>query len=188
MTDDAIRDRLWSGVWNLEYNATYGHEEAKFMLRRWMAFDVVARLLAALFASSSAIAGWALWKSDTGKHYWLILAGIAAVVSIIDSVFASQEKVKRYTELSSSFIRLSQTLKAVLDDMQIMPEFEIVPMKDRYDTARTRYSELLEAFPEDLLYTKRAANTLQDMLNERREYVNDQRSSPSPSSAGTAKT
>ena len=173
MTDkeETNRDKLWEHAYSHEYNCAYAVECAKYMLKWWMKWSLIARLLTAFFTSTSAIAGWALWQSETGKTYWMFLAGIAAVVSIVDGVLGSQEKVKRYTELNAGFVRLTQNMRAILDDIAMNAEFAIDKMHERYESARTRYAELIETYPVDLFLTDGKAAAIQTDLNERRKHA-----------------
>lgn len=49
------------------------------MLNRWLKIDHMGRPFVAVFASGSAIAGWALWNTVNGRFWWSILAGSAAL-------------------------------------------------------------------------------------------------------------
>jgi len=150
-----------------------------------MIMDLVSRLLTALFASSSAIAGWALWQNEAGKHVWIVLSGVTALVAILDGVLGSRDKLKRYAELSGSFVRLSQSLQGLLSDMRIEPNFDTAKIRPKRDEVRTRYSELLEQYPVDLFFTRKSENRVQEALNQKLEYATNQ-DSRSTAEAATA--
>jgi hypothetical protein len=170
---DEMRDRLWNEVWNLEYDSVYAHEVARFMVRRWMMLDLWSRLLAALFTSGSAIAGWTLWTATgMGKNSWMLLAGSAAVVAIVDGVLGSRQQIKRYSDLSGSFARLMHSLRAILADMRIDPSFDLNSIRPRHEELRSRYAELLETYPEDLFFSNKNATAIQQRINQRRDYAN----------------
>jgi hypothetical protein len=188
--DSEIRDRLWVEVWNLEYDTAYAHETAKFMARRWMKLDLISRLLATLFTSGSAIAGWAFWTTTGwGRTSWMFLAGAAAIVAIVDGVLGSRQQIKRYSELSGSFVRLMHSLRGVLADMRIDPIFEIQTVRAKHEETRSRYAELLETYPEDLFFSDNNAIALQNLINQRRDNGNNQNSgSTTESETNTAAT
>ncbi|MEN8694391.1 MAG: hypothetical protein ACN4GG_10900 [Akkermansiaceae bacterium] len=190
MNDDRdieIRDRLWREVWSLEYDTAYAHESAKFMVRRWMKLDLSSRLLAALFTSGSAVAGWAFWSTTGwGRTSWMFLAGAAAVIAIVDGVLGSRQQIKRYSELSGSFVRLMHSLRGVLSDMRIDPKFDVQKVRTSHEETRSRYAELLETYPEDLFFTDSNANAIQDLINQRREYANQDNWSTTETEAASA--
>ncbi len=106
----------------------------------------------------------------------MFLAGAAAIVAIVDGVLGSRQQIKRYSELSGSFVRLMHSLRGVLADMRIDPIFEIQTVRAKHEETRSRYAELLETYPEDLFSSDNNAISLQNLINQRRDNGNNQNS------------
>lgn len=65
------REELKKAIWETFYKAMYYEILFDEISKRWQAFDFITRLLVALTASGSAIAGWALWNNDDFKYIWV---------------------------------------------------------------------------------------------------------------------
>jgi hypothetical protein len=58
--------------------------EAGILISRWQMVDEVTKVLAALTASGSAVAGWLIWQETGWKQTtWRVLAATASILSII---------------------------------------------------------------------------------------------------------
>ncbi|WP_367302903.1 hypothetical protein [Vibrio cholerae] len=69
------REEVWSSAWNAYYDAYYYEIMISSLGQRWELLDTISKVLIALTASDSAIAGWELWGKDGYKVIWLALAG-----------------------------------------------------------------------------------------------------------------
>ncbi len=69
------REEVWSSAWNAYYDAYYYEIMISSLGQRWELLDTISKVLIALTASGSAIAGWELWGKDGYKVIWLALAG-----------------------------------------------------------------------------------------------------------------
>jgi len=136
------------------------------MLNRWLVLDHVSRILIALFASGSAVAGWSLWSSETGKVWWVALAAIAAVASIVAGTLGVQDRVKRFAETKTAFTRLRIRVDAVLAEMRIHHDFDIAQAQEAYHKVQEVYAEAFQSYPHDLFFTKHAQDCVQRALNQ----------------------
>jgi hypothetical protein len=164
--EDSLRDRLWDETWQLRYRTLFVEKAAEMMLNRWLVKDHITRLLVALFTSSSALAGWSLWSSPTGKGTWAILAGIAAVLSIASSTIGTQERVKRFTETHATFVRLRLRLERLLTRMRLDPSFDPSEIQGDFLQFNESYAESCATWPHDIFLTKRLRNRVQDEIDK----------------------
>ena len=88
------RDELWNATWETFYDASYYEVLFGKLSQNWQIFDFITRLLIALTASGSAVAGWALWNESNYKEYWVITAAIASILSIVHALLNTTDKVK----------------------------------------------------------------------------------------------
>lgn len=135
------------------------------MLNRWLLLDHLSRILIALFASGSAVAGWSLWSSAPGKIWWAVLAAIAAVASIVTGALGVQDRVKRFTETKTTFTRLRIRVDAVLAEMRIRHDFDIDRVQEAYHKVQEIYAEAFQSYPHDLFFTQHAQDCVQRALD-----------------------
>ena len=160
-----IRDNLWAETWTLWYHAFYTEKASEFMLNRWLLLDHISRILVALFASSSAVAGWSLWSAESGKVWWATLAGSAALASIITGALGVQDRVKRFAETKTVFTRLRIRVDAVLAEMRIRHDFDVQLVQDAYHKVQEIYAEAFQSYPHDLFFTQHAQDCVQRALD-----------------------
>jgi hypothetical protein len=91
------------------YLAKLYQGRAEFLLAVSFWSDVVT----AIFAGSSAVAGFAMWKSGAGAPVWAIGAGLAALISTLKPVLRLNEKVKQYESLGSAYTDLMHECKII---------------------------------------------------------------------------
>jgi len=77
------RDEMWAVVYETWYDAGYNLEVATRMVDRTKATDDVTKVLVAVTASGSVVAGWALWSTEGFSIAWTCIAGFAALLSIV---------------------------------------------------------------------------------------------------------
>jgi hypothetical protein len=75
--------------------------------------NIVMEFMIAAFASSSAVAGFTLWNSETGKVAWQILAGIAATLAILKPLLRLTEKIKLLEETIAGYRVLEHDLRTI---------------------------------------------------------------------------
>src|SRR2546430_13242804 len=63
-------------------------------------------IVTALFAGSSAIAGFSFWKTLAGHQVWIVGSGCATVIAGLKPVLRLTDKLKRYQDLYSRYVML----------------------------------------------------------------------------------
>jgi len=71
----------------------YGARLANF--KRWN----LAHEIAIAIGTSSALAAWAIWQTDTGVKVWAIITGLAAILSILKPILQISKQIERYSKL-----------------------------------------------------------------------------------------
>jgi hypothetical protein len=98
-SDKETWNQLWANLHQSHYSAFFDELYAESTVRSWRAFDAASRFLQLLTASSSAIAGWALWQQEGYRDLWIFLAGAAAVIALKDDTIVFSEFKKLRLEL-----------------------------------------------------------------------------------------
>ena len=78
------RDELWNSTYETYYDTFYEEIAADYLIIRWMKINDITNILIALTASGSLVSGWLLWSTPAGKTLWGIVAGVAAILAIIN--------------------------------------------------------------------------------------------------------
>ncbi len=148
------RDELWSVSFGTYYHVYYQELLADHVINRWQKADDITKVLVALTTTGSAVTGWALWTEPTLKVVWAILAGIAAVLSIIHTTLGVPARLKDHGDIERRFATLRIALETFRQQMRIDSDFPIKEFKDKYDEYRTRYSEYVQTLKHDILITQ----------------------------------
>jgi len=112
---------------------------------------------------SSGVAGLAIWGTITGKFTWLVISGVATVLSVIKPILQLGKHIEKYTKLYTGHTSIYLELKAMVEDIEIS---RAVPRKwvDRYSSIRLlirEFAGLDDPKPDDTLI-----RTLQTRINE----------------------
>ena len=103
--------------------------------------DEVTRVLVALTASSSAVAGWLVWTEKGWKHAWMFFAGTASVLSILHVALKVSDRVKDWSDTKGHFVRLRTELETFIYHMKVNPSFPLAEFTDKFNTYRSRFGE-----------------------------------------------
>lgn len=136
------------------------------LLQRWGVVDDATKWLVAVTASSSAVAGWALWTKPGLEALWAILASVAAVLSVTHAALSIPQRLKHWEGTKKSFVGLRLQLFALREDMSIDSEFDVATFHKRYVTLRDSYRELMSNLGPETMRTKRLERSVQETLNQ----------------------
>jgi hypothetical protein len=161
------RDALWEVSFETFYDTYYNEIVADRLISAWQAIDDTTRVIVAITASGSAVAGWSLWSQPALRMVWLIIAAISAVLAIMHTSLNVPNRVKLWTESRVSTASLRIDLDTMRQNMRVERLFPIKEFQSTYSSLRKRFGEVLSGIPNDLLLTKRLRNMAQDELNQR---------------------
>jgi CHAD domain-containing protein len=165
--EDKSRDRLWESVYETHYYSSYHELSSEYLFARWQFLDELNKVIVAITASGSAIAGWALWSDPEYKNIWVFLAGLAALVSIVHSALGVPNKLREHSNTKRLFSSLRIDLETLRYQMEIFTDFDIREYNEEFLKLRKKYQEGVDGLPDDLLFTKCLAKKIQSSLNER---------------------
>ncbi|MHC4789771.1 MAG: hypothetical protein ACYS8K_11325 [Planctomycetota bacterium] len=136
------------------------------MLNRWQRLDELAKVLVALTATGSAVAGWTLWQQGSFRVAWAALAGFAAALSIVHTALGVASRASDWGRLKQYFVSLRLDLEGFATRMAIE---EGLPPEEWYRQLmmyRERYKQGVEIVRNDLMYTSRLGQKIQRGLEE----------------------
>jgi len=161
------RSLLRRECWKAYYSAYFSQLLADLATDRWQKLDQVSKVLVALFSTGSAVAGWSFWASNTGKAVWSVFAGIAVVLSIVQSALGVSERLKTMLESRTRMLRLRLQLETLYSAMRMNPEFDVVETKEKLEALQHEYVEAAAQVPKDWIYTSRDEVNVQETLNQK---------------------
>ncbi len=161
------RDEIWNSTFDTYYESYYGEVVAQRLARRWQLIDQVTKVLIAITASGSAVAGWTLWSEEGFKTLWVIIAGVVALLAIIHSAMSVADRLKDAGDVSHSFAALRIEVETFRYRMRIDPEFPIEDFTGELVEYRRRYGECVQRIKDDIFRTKRLKLKAQDAVDER---------------------
>ncbi|MBI1814998.1 MAG: hypothetical protein HYR72_08480 [Deltaproteobacteria bacterium] len=159
------RDELWLGAFETYYTAYFEELMAARLVTWWQRVDDVTKVLVALTASGSAVAGWSLWNQEYYKNFWVAAAGIAAVLSIVHAALGVPAKLKDHTGIQRRFASLRTDLETFRYRMRISPSFPVKDFTEMFATFRKRLGDEVQLLQTDLLSTDGLQERVQDRLN-----------------------
>lgn len=164
---DRLRDRLWEASFETYYDAFYEELFAESVGRKWVILDDASRVLIALTASGSAVAGWTLWNAVGFREVWIVLAGLAAGLAIVSPTLGVPGKVKSWTLTRGEFLALRLDLETLRQRMKMEPAFDIEAIREQYLVLRKRYGEAAAKEVGDWISRRKLRRQVQRELNGR---------------------
>jgi hypothetical protein len=160
------RDELWVAAFETYYDAFYQEKLSDELIDWWQRLDEFTKILVTATASGSAITGWALWNTPHFKTLWSVLAGIAALFSIIHASLGVPERLKYHGEIKRRSAGLRIELETFRYRMKINPNFIIDEFTKEFVEYRKRFSsDIIQLLKNDLLETRWLQVKIQDNLN-----------------------
>ncbi|MBN1523998.1 MAG: hypothetical protein JW904_05930 [Spirochaetales bacterium] len=159
------RDLVWEAVFETFYDSYYQEMEAESRCNFWQRFDTAAKFLAAATAGSSAVAGWAFWAQPPFQMLWTGIAGIAAVFTILQIVFATTAKVKDWNTVKTEFNALRIDCESLRTGMKIDSEFDVRKTLDKRTKLLEKYKKASAKIPPDVLLFRGLKVRIQKQLD-----------------------
>lgn len=117
------RDELWNAAFRAYYDSYYEELVAAAMISRWEPLDDLTKVLVALTASGSAVTGWVLWQHPGFRTAWAVLAGCAAVLSILSGALRVSSRVKDWGDVWRKLAPVRVDFEALRDRMRVNSNF-----------------------------------------------------------------
>lgn len=159
------RDQIWNAVYETHYDAAYQECTANKIITKWQFVDETTKVIVALTASGSAIAGWSMWQQDNMKVLWAIIAGLGALLAILHAALNVSPRLKVWGDSKRDFVGLRIDLETLKQRMTFDPEFAIDAFEDEYLALRKRYSESVQRLRDDILRTRALEIAAQKEVN-----------------------
>jgi len=158
-------DKLWESSWETYYDSFYYEIVLGKVISRWKLFDLATKILVAITATGSTVAGWSLWSDPDFKNIWITVAAIASLLSIIHAVVQVQSILEKLSEFRVKFSNLRVSIETFRQDLTIYPQFNVDEKYVEYKKFREKFKEFVSNYSEDILLTKKLDEKAQDELN-----------------------
>lgn len=149
--NDESRDRLWEASWETYYESYYFELALNRVIGKWKIIDIVTKIIVALTATGSAVAGWSLWNVPGFKEIWVFIAGIAAILSIVHAVIQVQSILSSNAEFRASFSNIRLSLETFRQQLKIHADYNVAEKNTEYQVLRQKYDDLAAKYSDDLL-------------------------------------
>jgi hypothetical protein len=107
-----IYNKYRSALLNLKY---YGCKVDRISFR-----NKIFEAIIAIGASSSGVAGFALWKSDQGKYIWAAISGASILLSVIKPIVGYSSDIEEYSKLYGEFATISADYENLVNNLHKM--------------------------------------------------------------------
>ena len=163
------RDQIWNATFETYYNSFYQELLSDVLLVRWQRVDDLVKLLVAIFAGTSAIAGLVSLYAKTLNIEWAwpVLTGLAAVLSIAHKELAVPFRLRDHGENKRSFAALRLDLETFRYKMQFDPDFPVADFTAKFEEFRKRYGEEYRRLRVDSFVTSSLQTTCQAELDSK---------------------
>lgn len=165
MSDGRRRDEIWNVSFETYYDSYYQELVAEGLSGRWSNLDLFTKVLVALTASGSAVAGWHFWTLPGLKLVWVVIAGFGAVVSTLHASVGVSSHAKRWSEAKGRFAGLRLDLETLRYQMRCDPDFNIDKFWALFERMRERYKTSCQHTDHDILRTLGFRQRCQQTLN-----------------------
>ena len=160
------RDNLWLASFEIFYDCYFEEIISHRLVQFWSQVDDVTKWLVAITASSSAVAGWALWNNIGYKELWLVLSMVASLLSITHGALGIQGRIKTWSENKKAFVILRMEMQAIRQDIRIDPQFDIDKMNERLVAVRLNYQDAMAQLSSESFRSEKLELKVQAKLNE----------------------
>ena len=162
------RDEIWKATYQTMYDSGYNEIFAEKIMGKWQKFDDSTKISVAITtASSSTVAGLAIWGLPVFKQVWIGLAALGFILALASTALRAPDRLKAWSNSKSEFGALYIELETFMFRMKINPEFSVSEYSKEFENYRTRYGAAKHRIPDDWLATDRLENLAQSDLNER---------------------
>lgn len=173
---DTVQDdpwtELWNQIWKSYFNAYFMERKSEKLLGVWENIDTVTNILVLFTATgsaavtTSAVAGWSVWDSPTGKVVWSGLAGLAAVLSILSQSFGVKSNIKMQTDWLVSYREVRTRLEMIMSRMKLHPNSDSDELESEFILIKKNLAARTAGYRTNILDTKRRGIQIQEQLEE----------------------
>lgn len=160
------RDVLWKDSFNTYYDAYFDELLSEALIKRWMGIDFGVKILVAITATGSTVAGLTLWEKPELKLVWAVISLIAAVASIFHTTLVVDNLIKELNQSSKDLAVCRNKLEDFRHDLKMNPDFDVVSKDNEFKDLKNKYNECSNKEPRDWTLTDRLKYKVKDILNK----------------------
>jgi hypothetical protein len=161
------REALWEASFVTYYDTLFEEMASEGLVTGWSRFDDVTKVLVTLTASGSAISGWALWSRPGYRLFFVLLTGLAGLLSLLSTSLAITGRIKAHVDSNRRFGSLRVDLETFRMKMKLNPDFDLEAFAKEFEVYRKRYGETLQLRSIDTFRTRGFDKSIQKQQNIR---------------------
>lgn len=161
------QNKLWNAVYNTYCDSYWYELMCEALVRRWLSFDDLSKILVAATASGSVISGWALWTEPAFRWVWVPIAGFSAIMAIVHTSLAVPRRVADHGEAKRRFTGLRIDLETLRYRMCVSPGVSPDDFTSEFTDLRNCFRDSVQLLKDDVLATGRLKNKVQDEVIRR---------------------
>jgi len=98
---------------------------------------------------------------------WLIGAGIAAVLSIVQTSLGVSDRLKTMLESRARMLRITLELEALYNKIDVNPTVDVAKATEKFETLQKEYVEAAAQMPKDWIYRSRDEVNIEEALDKK---------------------
>jgi hypothetical protein len=98
---------------------------------------------------------------------WAVCAGIAAVLSVVQSSLGVSDRLKTMLESRTRMLRIRLQFETLFGTMRLDPTFDVAKVREKFEALQHEYVEAAAQMPKDWIYTSRAEGNVLKTLNQK---------------------
>lgn len=163
---DNQRDIIWKDSFNTYYDTYFDELLTESLSQRWTIINTTIKFLVAITATTSVVAGLALWQEAGWKTFWAVFSLIAAVASVFGAVVVVENFVKDHTKSNKDFTNCRHELENFRHDLDMDPYFDVTSKDKEFKAIKKKYDDCDNSSARDWTVTMKFKLKIKKQLNE----------------------
>lgn len=134
-------------------------------LQKFERINFWSEIIVAITSSSSAIAGFAFWSSETGSQLWKFLLFASALIAVAKPLLNLTKKIRLYEELLAGYCLLYHDLKDLRIDINQSQSYS-KPHQAKFKKIIEKQRLLADKSPERIEHKKTKDSCQESVIQE----------------------
>jgi hypothetical protein len=168
------REFIWSQSFNLLYEIWNAELQTEELIRLVTIIDRITTFLVTITATTSAVAGWAIWGQPGWKEAWIVVAGAAALLSAAHTTMQISASVQKLEPVRLELTRQRRRIEQFRSELLYAKDPE--KMWSEYRQLVRDANEQMSKMGPDILLIEPLRRRAKEQVDEemyRRGYSNE---------------
>lgn len=160
------KDLLWQTALETFYRIAYAESLMTSVLQVWKPIDGIVKSIVTITTIASVMVGWMAWGTPAGKVTWLVIAGAAAFLGLLNVILKISDRINDLSHNAQYFKSLRLNLERFIYEMEVNPDFPLEQFKTTFEQYREWLLVGSQMLKDDFLLTRRRRQKVQNKLNQ----------------------